>query len=210
VILSLPAAVDRIMRIRRAVPVGRGALVAISGIDGAGKGFIAVRIAAELQARGLRIALINVDGWLNLPHIRFSESNPAEHFYLQAIRFDEMFSELVLPLRDRGSVRLDADCVEETAVEYRRTIYEFKDIDVILVEGIFVLRRDLRDHYDLSIWIECGFETALMRAVARGQEGLPADKTIAACRRIYFPAQRIHFERDRPREAADFSIINDA
>lgn len=26
---------------------------------------------------------------------------------------------------------------------------------------------------------------------------------------IYFPAQRVHFERDRPRDAADVVVVND-
>jgi uridine kinase len=98
---------------------------------------------------------------------------------------------------------------EETATSYRRRVYEFHDIDVILLEGIFLLTRERRGHFDLSVWIECGFGTALTRALARRQEGLTAAETAAAYRRIYFPAQLIHFERDQPREAADVTILND-
>jgi uridine kinase len=78
------------------------------------------RLRGELDGRGLRIALINVDGWLNLPETRFSRENPAEHFYRHAIRFDGMFDQLVLSLRDHRSVRVEADLAEETATRYRR------------------------------------------------------------------------------------------
>ncbi|HYR90451.1 MAG TPA: hypothetical protein VE422_40645 [Terriglobia bacterium] len=50
---------------------------------------------------------------------------------------------------------------------------------------------------------------ALERAVARGREGLPFAETVRAYETIYFPAQRLHFERDHPRAAADFIIRND-
>jgi uridine kinase len=194
---------------RLSTPRSRSTLVAISGIDGSGKGHVSGRMRRELDSRGLRIALIHIDGWLNLPQTRFSRENPAEHFYRHAIRFDEMFDQLVLPLRDRRSARVEADFAEETATRYRRHLYEFKDIDIIIVEGIYLLKRQFQSHYDLSFWIDCSFETALERAVARAQEGLSPDLTRAAYRTIYFPAQEIHFARDDPRAAATAVIDND-
>ena len=103
---------------------------------------------------------------LNLPGTRFDHSNPADHFYEHAIRFEELFTQLVLPLRDARSLRLEADFAEETATEYRRHVYEFTDLDVVVLECIYLLKRAFVRHYDLSIWIECSFETALERAVA--------------------------------------------
>ena len=184
-------------------------LVGITGIDGAGKGYLSARIADALRAHGLRIAFINADGWLNLPAVRFGPDNPAEHFYWHALRLDDMFDQLVLPLRDRRSQRLTMDFAEETATAYRPHTYAFDDVDVIVLEGIYLLNRAYRDHFDLSLWVDCSFETALARAIARGQEGLPPENTVHAYERIYFPAQRIHFERDDPRSAASLIIPND-
>jgi uridine kinase len=121
-----------------------------------------------------------------------------------------MFSRLVLPLRDCRSLRLEADYAEETAAEYRRHIYEFEGLDVILLEGIYLLKRTFHAYYDLSVWIECSFETALKRAIARAQEGLTPKATAEAYRNIYFPAQEIHFRRDDPRSAATLIVKNDA
>ena len=50
----------------------------------------------------------------------------------------------------------------------------------------------------------------LARAIDRAQEGLSAAKTIAAYETIYFPAQRIHLNRDNPRENADLVFENDS
>ena len=57
--------------------------------------------------------------------------------------------------------------------------------------------------------MECSFETALRRAIARGQEGLAAAETIAAYQNIYFPAQRVHLAEDDPRACADLVLEND-
>jgi len=194
---------------RSRVPATRAALIAISGIDGCGKGYVSSRLLAELRARGLRVELIGIDGWLNLPARRFSEGNPAEHFYLHGLRLDEMFSKLVLPLRKNRSLRLEADLVEETATAYHKYVYEFSDVDIILLEGIYLLKRAYAHHHDFSIWLDCTFETALERAIARGQEALSRDETIKAYGTIYFPAQQIHFERDDPKSAASLVVPND-
>lgn len=184
-------------------------LVGLSGIDGAGKGYLAGRLHARLVQGGLRVASLNVDGWLNLPAVRFSSERPAEHFYRHALRLDRMFADLVLPLRQARRIHLTAPYAEETATVYRDHTYDFRDVDVVLVEGIFILKPAYRPWFDLAAWIDCSFETALERALVRGQEGLPRAETIRAYETIYFPAQRIHLERDRPREGADGIIPND-
>ncbi len=207
--MNLDAAFEAILAARRRVPARRAALVAVSGIDASGKGYVAERLAARLEAAGLRVALTGLDGWLNLPPVRFDPAHPAEHFYRHAFRFDEMFQRLILPLRDRRSIRLEADFTEETASAYRKHVYDFEEVDVVLLEGIYLLRHDFLPRYDLAIWIDCTFETAIERAIARGQEGLPPDETVRAFQTIYLPAQEIHFARDDPKATADLVVAND-
>ena len=194
---------------RRAVPPGESMLVAVSGIDGSGKGYVTGQLVAELRRRGVHAVAVNIDGWLNLPSRRFGTDRPAEHFYHHAIRFEEMFEQLILPLKRQRSVRVEADFAEETAQDYRRHTYDFRDVDVIVLEGIYLLKRAFRQYYDWTLWVDCSFETALERALGRGQEGLPPDETVRAYRTIYFPAQEVHFRLDGPRAAADAVWVND-
>jgi len=184
-------------------------LVGISGIDGCGKGYLATQLQAHLALRGVIPAILNVDGWLNLPQKRFDQNAPAVNFYENAIRLDQFFRQLVLPLRDGRSVHLVADFVEETASDYRKHIYDYRDVSVILVEGIFLFKPEYRKYFDLAIWIDCSFPTAVARAVDRAQEGLSPANTIAAYETIYFPAQKIHLAQDKPRENADLIFEND-
>jgi uridine kinase len=134
---NLQTVVDQILDARRAIPSQRSVLTAITGIDGCGKGYVTAQIVHALQAKGVRATGINIDGWLNLPHRRFNISNPAEHFYTHAIRFEEMFAQLIFPLHHRRSLRIEADYAEETATSYRRHTYAFEEIDVIVLEGIY-------------------------------------------------------------------------
>jgi uridine kinase len=183
-------------------------LVGISGIDAGGKGFITEKIAKRLQELGWRVATINADDWLNLPEVCLSQHKPAEHFYEHAMRFDEMFDQLIVPLKKNRAVSFVANCADAKG-NRRKHSYEFRRIDIVLLEGIFILKRGYREHFDLTAWVECPFDIALERAIERGQEGLRPAETIRAFSTIYFPAQRIHFDRDNPQTAADFIIQND-
>lgn len=187
----------------------RSVLIGITGIDGCGKGYLTERVVATLKRQGLKAVAINVDGWLNLPHKRFNKNNPAEHFYEHAIRFEEMFQKLILPLKQNRRHSMVADFTGETSANYLKRTYEFNGVEVIVLEGIFLLKSAYRRHFDLTCWIECTFETALERALLRRQEGMSPAETITAYETIYFPAQRIHFKRDNPMAAADVVIKND-
>lgn len=190
-------------------PPERSLLVAISGIDGSGKGYVSQQLRARLTQCSISTALINIDGWLNLPDRRFNPSDPAKHFYKNAIRFGDLFTQLILPLRDQRSIMLAADFAEETATSYRKHIYKFENVDVILLEGIFLFKQEFKEIYDMTVWIDCTFWTALSRALQRKQEGLPPAETVRAYETIYFAAQHIHLERDKPRDVADVIITND-
>ena len=206
---SLDEVVHKILERRANVPESRSLLVGVSGIDGCGKGYVAAQLQAHLALRGVIPAILNADGWLNLPQTRFDQSAPAINFYENAIRLDQFFTQLVVPLRDGRSVHLVADFVEETASDYRKHIYDYKDVSVVLVEGIFLFKPQYREYFDLAIWIDCSFPTALARAIDRAQEGLSPANTIAAYDTIYFPAQKIHLAQDKPRENADLIFEND-
>jgi len=103
--MGIDEVVKRIVDRRAEVPENRSLLVGISGIDGCGKGYVAVQIEARLAQYAVTSTVVNVDGWLNLPDKRFDRDAPAERFYESAIRFDEFFSDLVIPLRDQRSER---------------------------------------------------------------------------------------------------------
>jgi uridine kinase len=207
VAMGLGTAVDRIRAVRQRTGTRRATMVAISGIDASGKGYLTQLIDRSLSGSGLNVATLHGDAWLRLPPQQLED--PVEHFYRDGFRFQEMFSNLVLPLRDKGCVRVIADTVHGAESAYCRSQFEFSCVDIVLLEGIFLMKPDFVAHYDLSIWVECSFGTALQRAVSRRQEGLGPEETIRAYRTLYFPAQLLHFERDAPRAAADLILDND-
>jgi uridine kinase len=207
---SVALLADEIVSARLALSPHRALLVGISGIDGSGKTFVAKKLDKQLREDGWNVAALSADDWHNLANIRDNPNNPVEHFYEHALRLAEMFEQLVIPLRDRFTIDLKANHCDAKAIGFRKKRYQFSDIDIVLLEGIFLFKSAYRSHFDVKVWIECSFTTALQRAIIRRQEGLPSAETKQAFEARYFPAQRLHFERDRPREYADVVFDNDS
>lgn len=200
---------SEIMQLKQGNHIEAPMLVAISGIDASGKGYIGARFADSIHNAGYKVALLGIDPWQNLPHVRISQENPGEHFYHNAVRQTEMFEKLVLPLKERGSITLCAQVVEHTSEQFWLRDYRYQDIDIILLEGIFLFQSQWMPHYDCSVWIQCSEQLALQRALKRNQEGLESSELIAEYHSIYFPAQKYHQQKDNPQQLADFLLINE-
>lgn len=183
-------------------------IVGISGIDGSGKGYIGNKLYDQLIADNVKCELIGIDGWLEPPSLRFSKDNPAEHFYRNAFRFEEMNQKLLKPLQEKGKVHFIAQhSAPDNSEDLIDFLYDIKDVEIIIVEGIFLFQEPF--NFDYNVWVECSFDTAFERALIRNQEGLSEDKLYEDYYTTYFPAQKIHFEKDIPKKKADFIIVND-
>lgn len=182
-------------------PPGHAVLVGISGVDSDENAEAGRSLAASLECAGLRVARIRDQGWHNLPEKRFNMKWPARHYYENALRHDDMFDDVVIPLAFERSVHVECHHAHETSCQYETVRYDHDDIDVVIVESLFLYKRARRSLFDFAIWVDCTFDRALDRAVARCSE--PAERTVRAYETIYFPAQRIHLRADEPQRLAD-------
>ena len=73
--LEVRSAVEMVLDVAPQVRSNACPIVAVSGIDGSGKGFVSALMEQALVSRGVRVATIHIDGWLNLPSRRFDPSN---------------------------------------------------------------------------------------------------------------------------------------
>ena len=87
--------------------------------------------------------------------------------------------------------------------------YNIHNIDVVIIEGVFLFRRDINLEFDYKVWIDISEKTALNRAIERNQEGLSTEELKQDFKEIYFAAQHIHIKNDQPKSQADFIINNE-
>lgn len=184
-------------------------LVGISGIDASGKGTLAAELKLQLAKSGMHVAKLSVDDWLHPFSAGQIQIGDAFDFYKKGFRYTELFQQLILPLKNKQSVRLQSFKTHLISGRGYPYTWHFVNTNIILLEGIFLFRKNLRDYFDYKIWVDCSYETALSRALKRNQEGLSVDQLKKNYASIYFPAQEIHFAQDRPKSQVDTLIQND-
>lgn len=183
--------------------------VGVSGIDASGKGYTAKVLQEKLENMGYKVANINIDPWQNPIPIRLRKKNAAENVYENIFRWDQFFDQLIFPLQKNKSIYLKTEGIRSDADIYFPLIYDHKDIDILLIEGILLFKKKYLIHYDYKIWVDCSFETGLQRAIHRNIEKLDEERLIHDYDVFYYAAQRLHFDKDDPQRSADIIFYND-
>lgn len=81
---------------------------------------------------------------------------------------------------------------------------------VLLLDGVFLLRPELIDRWDLSIFVSVAFEQAVERARIRDLARLgSAAEVERRFRTRYIPAQKLYFATACPADHADIIVHND-
>jgi uridine kinase len=81
---------------------------------------------------------------------------------------------------------------------------------VLLFDGVFLLRKELFELWDLRIFVSATFENALERSRIRDQTPLmSADEVEKRYRSRYIPSQQFYLETIRPAEHAEIIVYND-
>lgn len=185
--------------------------VAIDGIDAAGKTTFADELATEISRSGRPVVRASIDGFHNPRAVRYRRGrDSAEGYYFDSFNYPALLEHLLRPLGPGGSRnyrRAVFDYRSDSAVELPSEVVS--DAAVLLFDGVFLLRPELRNSWDFSIFLHVEFEVALARAKQRDTNLFGTPTAVEEhYRRRYFPGQRLYLERCRPESAASVLLNN--
>ncbi|HEY1015471.1 MAG TPA: hypothetical protein VGE07_22375 [Herpetosiphonaceae bacterium] len=195
---------DRIL----ALPAAPAARVAIDGVDGAGKSCFRDELAAALAPAGRQLILASVDSFHQPRAARYRQGRDSPQGFFEDSYDYQAFRRLLLdPLSPGGDGRFRA-----AAFDHRRDSpveapeQRAAPGAILLVDGIFLHRRELRGCWDLSIFLEVGFGHSAARMAVR--DGSPADPADPRLRR-YVEGQRLYLATCEPQRHASLVINNE-
>jgi uridine kinase len=186
--------------------------VAVDGPPAAGKTTLADELALVLRNRGREVVRASIESFL-LPRAqryRRGEDSP-EGCSHDSFDFDALHGVLLDPLGpdgDRGFQQAVYDRDTDTALSPPVTTAAADD--VLLFDGVFLLRPELIDRWDLRIFVSAEFEATVARARVRDLEPLgSAARVEQRFRNRYLPSQQHYFDTVRPTDLADIVVHND-
>ncbi|UPL14496.1 nucleoside/nucleotide kinase family protein [Microbacterium galbinum] len=184
-------------------PTGPSILVGIDGVDGAGKTVLADQLAGALRDR-TRVERISIDGFHRVRAERYRRGrHSAEGFWRDSYDYAAFHREVVRPfLADEGTfLRATHDVDTDDLLDGPREAVVAGSL--VIVDGIFLHRPELRDAWDFTIFLDVPFRESARRMATR--DGLPADPAAPENAR-YVGGQRIYLEQCDPRGAADLVV----
>src|SRR5690349_2898248 len=186
-------------------------IVAVDGYDGAGKTMFADGLAAAFAEDGSAVFRASIDDF-HRPRIeRYVRGRTSpEGFYRDSYDYATFRRVLIDPFREgtqtagtTGFQLAAFDVTRDTPVESAWTTAP-RDA-VLIVDGIFLHRPELRGLWNWSVWLDVPIDVAAQRLALRdGTDPNPSAPT----NRRYRDGQELYLEEAEPRTAASAIVDN--
>ena len=192
----------------RALPASGVVMVGIDGIDGAGKTTFADQLARVISSSGRPVVRATIDTF-HKPRAERYRRGPAspEGFFFDSHDLACVRRVLLDPLRAgqrfrRAAFDVDADAPVDAPLESPRPG------TVLVFDGIFLHRPQLREYWDLSVFLD-GWDR-VSRERSRWQPSGDVWSLLRWCRVVgrYEAGQRLYLELCRPADLATIVIDN--
>jgi uridine kinase len=141
------------------LPAAGIARVAVDGVDGAGKTTFADELADYLASGSRQIIRASVDGFHNPRALRYRlGATSPKGFFLDSYNYAGLAANLLWPLSPHGSRRFRRAIFDHRSDRPVVAPEEYADADAILLfDGIFLHRPELRPYWDFSIFLAVNF-----------------------------------------------------
>lgn len=209
--MSRTALITKLAGLVSALWPDRIARVAIDGPDAAGKSRLAAELAIRL-AEVREVVHISLDGFHRPRHQRHRRGHLSpEGYYEDSFDYHAVRSMVLDPLSPGGNRRY-----RRALFDHRRDTPDAQPVEyagtnaVLLFDGVFLLRPELQDYWDLRIYVDVRPDEALRRALVRDRGLLgDAEAVRERYRQRYLPAQELYRASVLPIQKADVVIAND-
>jgi uridine kinase len=194
---------NRILRF----PADRIAMVGVDGVDGAGKTMFADELAEVVRFSGRPVIRASVDGFHRpkVERYRRGRSSP-EGYFNDSFNYDALKSVLLDPLRVGGSGRYRIAVFDHyTDMPISLPEQQVSPFSILIFDGIFLHRSELRGYWGVSIFLEVAFDISVSRCAWR--DGSSPDPKAATNRR-YVEGQELYLRSCDPRGRASITIDN--
>jgi uridine kinase len=186
--------------------------VAIDGIDASGKSSLREELANIISSRGRNVIRASCDGFHHPRSIRYRQGRSSPRgYYEDSFDNESIISSLLDPLGPGGDLRYRCQTFDyKINREQLGSLKLATNEDILLFDGVFLMRPELRIYWDFMIFVDAPFEVALDRAASRDEVILGQEADVRRMyRERYFPGQRIYLEECHPRQNTNVIFKNE-
>jgi uridine kinase len=195
-----------VYKINKRPNTGRSYIIAVDGLSGAGKTTLVNKLEPLLKQK-CSVVVIHMDDHIEKRNARYNTGHEEwyEYYYLQwdaEILKDGLFksiytgnSKLTLPFYEKSSDKI-----------YTKTI-SVPPNSIVIIEGIFLQRKEWKAYYDYTIFIDCPREIRYDRVLNRDSYIGDKQAILDKYKRRYWLGEEYYLRSVNPMENAN-KILN--
>ena len=197
-------------------PRSKPLLIAVDGVDGAGKTVFASELSDTLTKLGLEVIQSSIDNFHNPKSYRYRRGeNSPSGFYEDSFNYEQIKSLVLDPLNSGGNRQCVLSAFDHTTDSARLSSEILvKESAVLVFDGIFLMRPELRSFCDLSIFLRVSFAENTKRTVVRdfnqtSSKAETEEDFISRHNVRYIAGQQMYLDQIDPESLADIVINNE-
>ena len=176
-------------------------ILGIDGLSRSGKTTLVKELEEDMKESGIPFHIFHIDDYITQRNKRY-DTGFEEWYEYYNLQWDIDW------LQRNFFRKLQSDIQIELPFYHDETdICEMKEIQlplvgVIIVEGVFLQRKEWRNFFHYMVYLDCSRETRFLRESEETQKNLPKFQS------RYWKAEEYYLETESPRDMADFVIRN--
>ena len=182
-------------------------IVGIDGLGGAGKSTLIESLKLELQNESYNSYILHIDDFIHPKSIRYNDSKEEWYcYYNLQWRYDYLIKEILDPIKRGEKIDKDIEFYDKENDTYIKKHIYIPHNSVLLLEGVFLQRKELKDYLDFVVYLNVPQEIRLDRVLKRDVYIGSADDIKDKYNRRYFPAEDRYILECSPTLNADFIL----
>lgn len=182
-------------------------IIGIDGLGGSGKTTIVKPLQLQLQNENYHSYVLHIDDFIHPRSIRYNYSKDEwDCYYNLQWRYDYLVKEILSPIKNGELIDKDIELYNKENDNYFTERVNLNYGSVLILEGIFLQRKELRDYLDFTVFLDVPQKIRLNRVLSR-------DKYIGGFHDIkykyenrYFPAEEKYILEYSPATSADLVL----
>lgn len=181
-------------------------IVGIDGLGGAGKSTISEELCRKFESAHYHTILLHIDDFIHVRKIRYNSACPEwQCYYDLQWRYDYLL-DVIGQLKSADDACVEIELYDKDNDTYYKQCFDVKENTIVIVEGIFLQRKELKGLFDYMIYIDIPEDVRLDRVLKRDTYIGGEQEIIDKYHNRYFPAEHIYVEKYAPHKGADFCM----
>lgn len=194
-------------KIEKLYSSNRTLIIGIDGLGGAGKSTISEKLYKIFCGNGYHVTLFHIDDFIHPKAIRYNDNYAEwECYYNLQWRYDYLINDVVHPIRCGNDFKDKVELYDKDNDTYYLVDTNVPVGSIVIIEGVFLQRQELKDLFDYMIYIDVPEEVRLKRVLER--DGYIGDQQQIKAKydNRYFPAEHYYIKECSPSKNADYII----